>query len=125
MAGATAALLPLVLQLMGLALAPGMGRGKSGRLGLGVSRVGPTSGSARSASAAGAGGCLPEAAFGCVRPSEPPESSLLVEEPAWWGSRETRAGVWGPRSGRGFQLWPREEFLQAAVGERLPWNLGV
>lgn len=31
----------------------------------------------------------------------------------------------GSKGGRGFLLWPWEEFLQAAEGQRLSWNPGV
>ena len=70
--------------------------------------------------------CLPGPCLGVCSPLRQPESSPLVEEPAWWWQDGGYGmGFWGPGAGGGFLLWPREEFLQAAVGERLPWNLGV
>lgn len=61
-----------------------------------------------------------------VHLSSRPESSPSVEEQAWGQQHgDYGMGFRGPGAGGGFLLWPREEFLQAAVGERLPWNLGV
>lgn len=120
MAGCAAALLPLVLQLISLTPAREMGRGKSGHRGLRGGRAGPCPGSDQSERMRWGRGCLSRPCRGV----SPPASVLpSMEESAWWGSSEAEA--WGPEEGGGFLLWPPQEFLQAAVGERLPWNPGV
>lgn len=117
MAGLGAALQLLLLQLLSLAQAQGVGRGKSGRQGLRVSQAGPVLAQTSQREGAGAAAASPGPAWGWRSQRGGGAGRLR------WGSWE--AGMWGPGEGGGFLLWPREEFLQAAVGERLPWNLGV
>lgn len=107
MAGLGAAPQLLLLQLLSLAQAQGVGRGKLGRQGLGVRQAGPVLAQTGRREGAGAAAASPGPCLGW-------------RGPARWGSWE--AGMWGPGEGGGFLLRPREEFLQAAAGER-PWNL--
>lgn len=110
MAGLGAARQLLLLQLLSLAQAQGVGRGKSGRQGLRVGQAGLVLAQTRQREGAGAAAASPGPA---------------------WGWRSQLGGGAG-RLGCGVQeregasrYGPREEFLQAAAGERLPWNLGV
>lgn len=95
MAGPRAALLPLVLQLTSLALAPGTGRGKSGHRGLGGRPGGaPPLAQPSRREEAGAGQPLADLSR---QPQSPP--SVEEPEPARWGQHGGQGT--GARSGRG------------------------
>lgn len=114
MAGSGAALLPLVLQLLSLVPAQGMGTGKSGSVG--SAGQDPVLAQTSLREGAGVEVASPDPCLGgSLCPPMDGGASLV--------GRTWEAEAWGPGEGGGFLLGPLEEFSLAAVGERLPWNL--